>query len=108
MPKNYLCSDPILLKGEGSYNINILKQIKVTKSFYTLNQEDRGCQGDKSIDDCLTREHLKYIKEKCGCLTLDKAWINNDSICLKKEEMDCNKMHFASYSSKCKRKVFQL
>ena len=86
--------------------MNILKQIKVTKSFHTINQEVRGCQGDDSIDDCLTSEHLKYIKEKCGCLPLVKTLLNNDSICLSKKEMDCSKMQFASNFSKCKRKVF--
>ena len=95
-----------MLKGEGSYNLNILKQINVTNSFQTLGQEIRGCQGDNAIDDCLTSEHLKYIKAKCGCLPLDKTFTKNDSICLSKEEMDCHKMHFASHSYKCKRKVF--
>ena len=96
-----------MLKGGGSYNLNILKQINVTKSFQTLNQEAKGCQGDSPIDDCLTSEYLKYIKDKCGCLSMDKTLLNNGSICLSKEEMDCNNMSFviSSYYSKCMRKV---
>lgn len=74
--------------------------INVTNSFLTLDQEARGCQGDTAKDDCLTREYLKMLKDKCGCLPLDKA-LSNDSICLTKEETDCCEMRSASYSSNC-------
>ena len=47
--------EPVLLQGEGEYNLNVIKDVKVTESFLTLSEEDRGCQNSENIDDCTTR-----------------------------------------------------
>ena len=45
-----------------------MKQIQVTDSFLTLDQEVRGCQNEESYDKCTSRNYEKKILKKCGCL----------------------------------------
>ena len=59
------------LSGEGEYNLDILKQIEVTDSFYGLENEMRKCQSYKSketYDNCTTRYLMEEMRLKCGCL----------------------------------------
>ena len=56
------------LIGEGEYNLNALKEIKVTDDFLGLDQDVRQCQNEEPLTNCTTRHHLKTILEKCGCL----------------------------------------
>ena len=74
------------LKGEGEYNLNILKEIEVTDSFYGLENEMRKCQGYKSketYDNCTTRYFMEEMRLKCGCLpyAISKAVIKNKKVC---------------------------
>ena len=50
-----LLIEPIMLQGEGEYNLNVVKDVKVTESFMTLGEDDRGCQSHENVDDCTTR-----------------------------------------------------
>ena len=54
--------------GEGEYNLNVLKDIKVTESFLGLDKDVRGCQNDEPYDNCTTRHYLDTILNNCGCL----------------------------------------
>ena len=59
------------LSGEGEYNLNILKEIEVTDSFYELDNEDRKCQsykGNDTYDNCTTRYFMEQMMLNCGCL----------------------------------------
>ena len=76
----YYITEPVKLIGEGSYNLNDLKEIDVTDSFLGLNQEIRGCQNEESHDTCVTRVHRDTLLKQCGCLPFnmrlsDKVWI---------------------------------
>ena len=62
--------EPIKLIGSGEYNLNVLKEIKVTESFFALDQEERQCQNKYSVHDCTTDHHFHTILNKCGCLPL--------------------------------------
>ena len=46
-------SEPVILVGEGKYNLNILKEITVTESYLGMS---RGtCQDEEDLEDCTTR-----------------------------------------------------
>ena len=58
------------LSGEGQYNLNILKEIKVTDSFLGMPRKIRGCQNETPYDQCLTRLYIENARMKCGCLPI--------------------------------------
>ena len=62
--------EPVKLIGEGKYNINSIREIKVTKSYLGLRQSVRGCQDGEPILDCTTRLYIDTALNLCGCLPL--------------------------------------
>ena len=56
--------------GEGKYNINSIREIKVTKSYLGLSQAVRGCQDGEPILDCTTRLYIDTALNLCRCLPL--------------------------------------
>ena len=56
------------LIGEGKYNLNAIKEIKVTDSYLGLDIEDRGCQNEEAVEECTTRQYIQNLRQKCGCL----------------------------------------
>ena len=59
------------LSGEGEYNLNSLKKIEVTDSFYELDKEARKCQSYKSngtYEICTSRYFEEQMILNCGCL----------------------------------------
>ena len=60
--------EPLLLIGEGEYNLNALKEIKVTDSYLGLDQGTRECQIDEPFYNCTTRHFVDTILKECGCL----------------------------------------
>ena len=62
--------------GEGEYNLNVLKEIKVTDSYLGLDQRERGCQNEESPDTCTTRKYHKTILGKRGCLPVNIRLFN--------------------------------
>ena len=74
------------LIGEGEYNLNILKEIEVTDSFYELDNEVRKCQsykGNNTYDFCKTRYFMEQMRLKCGCLpfAIINATVSNEKVC---------------------------
>ena len=65
------------LRGEGEYNLNALKKIKVTDSYLDLNQDVRGCQNNVDILNCTTRNYIDTHLRKCGCLPFNLRQIHN-------------------------------
>ena len=65
--------DPVQLTGEGEYNLNNIKEEEVTESFLGMDQSVRGCQNEEHYDECTTRQYIKNMREKCGCLPLSIA-----------------------------------
>ena len=43
----------------------------VTESYLGLDQEERGCQNEETLDNCTSRQYYDTILEKCGCLPLN-------------------------------------
>ena len=74
------------LSGEGEYNLNILKEIEVTDSFYELDNGVKNCQsynGKGTYDICTTRYFREKMRLNCGCLpfSINNATINNKKVC---------------------------
>ena len=59
-----------MLIGEGAYNLNVLKEIKVTESYIGLDQEVTKCQSKESFYTCTTRNYIDAIVAQCKCLPL--------------------------------------
>ena len=113
----------MVLYGEGEYNLNILKEIKVTDSFIGLSQDVRACQLEEHIVDCETRNYLEHSKSVCGCLPFPVRTKNQvdcylilnilpykmlkDNLCKTQEEVTCSSEQPNSENSsnpKCHRK----
>ena len=65
-----LILDPVTLPGEGEYNLNILKEVKVTDSFMELDEDVRECQNQEHYIDCTTNKIIEEMRQQCGCLPL--------------------------------------
>ena len=60
--------EPVILMGEGEYNLNALKEIEITDSYLDLDEMIRGCQNSAGILECQTNNYNKQIQDECGCL----------------------------------------
>lgn len=59
--------EPLELYLEKKYFLNVIKEITVTDSFLTLDENTRGCQ-EESFDDCTTKKYTNALINKCHCL----------------------------------------
>ena len=59
--------------GAAKYNLNGLKEIKVTESYLGLQPNVRGCQNEKELYNCTTKYYKDTMLEHCGCIPLDIA-----------------------------------
>ena len=62
----YSLSEPLKLSLDKNYFLNVIKEIRVTDSFLSLDQETIGCQRDV----CATRKFKDTLSNKCKCLPL--------------------------------------
>ena len=83
MPMTFLFSEPVDLNGDGvynkigwEYNLNVVKEIKVTKSFLGLDEKTKECQNEMQFEECTTSLYLEKIKNSCKCLPFN-LWLNN-------------------------------
>ena len=66
--------------GEGEFNLNALKEIKVTESYFALDEEDRKCQDNNyPIQNCSTDHYVEAMINQCGCLPLKMGFRNKVS-----------------------------
>ena len=65
------CTEPTKMTGEGEYNLNVLKEIKVTDSYLGLDQDRRECQNKEPFYNCTTRLFIDSLLRQCGCLPLN-------------------------------------
>ena len=63
--------EPVDLIGEGVYNLNVMKEIRVTNSYLGLDVNVRGCQDIDTLDNCTTRHYEEHLLNTCGCLPFD-------------------------------------
>ena len=48
-------------------SLNVVKEIKVTDSFLTLDEDAKGCQ-EESFNECTTTKYKENIINQCQCL----------------------------------------
>ena len=60
--------EPLKLFGEGDYNLNVVKEVKVTDSFLGLDSDVKGCNMEETFENCTTKIYVETVKQKCGCL----------------------------------------
>ena len=66
--------------GEGEFNLNALKEIKVTESYFALDEDDRKCQENNyPIQNCSTDHYVEAMINQCGCLPLKMGFRNKVS-----------------------------
>ena len=63
-------SEPLKIFGEGNYNLNNVKDVKVTSSYLELPQGVTGCQHDEPFENCTTAQYIDSMKDICKCLPL--------------------------------------
>ena len=68
--------EPVKLVGEGEYNLDVLKEVKVTDSYLGLDQDIRDCQNEEPYHNCTTRLYMNSILKKCRCLPLHLNLLN--------------------------------
>ena len=72
--------EPLMLEIGNEYNLNNVKEIKVTNDFLTLDKTITHCQNKESFEDCKTRKYADAIVHQCRCLPFA---IGNDSeVCI--------------------------
>ena len=49
------------------YYMNVIKEITVTDSILSLDENIIGCQGE-TFDECTTRKYLDTLINNCQCL----------------------------------------
>lgn len=76
--------DPLQLSFQNEYNLNVIKEIEVTESFLTLDEDIRDCQNDESYDECKTRNYIDVVREKCNCLPMVLRLSENVIFCILK------------------------
>ena len=76
--------EPVQLDGEGEYNLNVLKEIKVSDSFLGLDPEVRQCQNEEPFHNCTTRKHVDTFLMECNCLPFNIR-VNKEVANMKKE-----------------------
>ena len=57
--------------GGGEYNLDSLKDIRVTNSFLNFDESIRDCQDNEPLQNCTTRMYMDAIIRKCKCLPLN-------------------------------------
>ena len=62
--------EPVKLVGEGEYNLNVIKEIKVTESCHGLGRHVTECQNEEDIEDCTTRQYIDSYIKQCGCIPI--------------------------------------
>ena len=77
------------LNLDYQYNLNSLKEIKVTDSFLSLDKKTKGCQ-QETYNDCTTKNYLKTLIYTCQCLPFQLKTTDNFPLCTFKE-MECIK-----------------
>lgn len=61
-------TDPLHLALGKEYNLNVVKEIKVTEEFLGLNEKVRKCSNYESLDDCMTKHYIDNMIRQCKCL----------------------------------------
>ena len=65
--------------GSGIYSMEVVKEIRTTQSFNTLDVEQKQCQSEETFEHCLSTNLLMEIKENCNCVPYELASFTKDT-----------------------------
>ena len=60
---------------EKEYNLNNIKEIRVTEELITKNVTN--CNYEESFDDCRTRKLIASLYQECACLPYSISAVEN-------------------------------
>jgi len=81
---------PIVLQGEGNYELTAIKEIKVTKDFLGLGGEVTQCQTKEYRADCQSRRHRQQVLATCGCAPFSMmSYYGQQTRVCSPTELDC-------------------
>ena len=80
--------EPLFLYGEGEYNLNSVKEVRVTESFLELGEHVTKCQNQEPYFNCTTSLYMKTTFEKCDCLPLELKSVGKH-ICFSPDQLRC-------------------
>ena len=72
--------EPLKIKVGKEYNLNNVKEIKVTDEFLTLDKTTINCQNYETLQDCKNRKYTNTILQQCNCLPFGIAYDNKKVI----------------------------
>ena len=67
------------MHGNGIYSMEVVKEIRTTQSFNTLDVEQKECQSMETVENCFSTHLLKKIKENCKCVPYELASFTKDT-----------------------------
>ena len=80
---DFVLEVPIYVHGEGSYAISAVKEMKVTKDFLKLDENDRKCQNKESHTECTSKQYLDSVMRQCNCTPFAlKNFTDEKKVCL--------------------------
>ena len=62
--------DSLKLPLDYEYNLNAVKEIKVTESFLGLEEHVKNCQTEEAIEDCKSKHYIDNLLQQCKCIPL--------------------------------------
>ena len=65
MLKLLLSTVPQKLFYNWKYNLNVVKEIKLTDSLSSIQQ---NCSMEETIHQCRSKEYMEMLKKKCNCV----------------------------------------
>ena len=60
--------EPLKLSIGKEYNLNNVKEIKVTEDFLSLDKDATKCQNEEQYNECTTRLYMDALMSQCHCL----------------------------------------
>ena len=85
--------------GEGKYNLDALKEIRVTESYLGMDMGIRKCQNEEPLENCTTRTYMDSFLQQCGCLPLRLASFKN--VIFKPSKLNSSIHHLISQEPIC-------
>ena len=93
--------DSLILHGEGSYNLNVVKEMKVTDSYMGLPHDVKQCQNKEVYLDCKTEEYLHAVMNTCMCLPFGLKYFNDSNISICNSTQTTCALEAKNLESKC-------
>ena len=66
--------------GEGQYNLNSIKDFRVSESFLGLKENVRNCQNEVTLEDCAAHKYVDALLGECKCLPFGIKHISEEKL----------------------------